>query len=120
MDNFSGYVIATKLLVENKRKVRFMYREQPLSEHDSGWRFSCGTETPEYYGDPANSALYNISTIIEIDPSIQPYLNADINTAFGRDSDNDAFQVLDDFEFSHYPELLKADEAHKISQQIEL
>ena len=44
MDNF-GYVFATKMLVEGKRKVRFMYREQPDGSNDSGWRFFCGDET---------------------------------------------------------------------------
>lgn len=39
MDNF-GYVLATKMLVDNNHKVRFMYREEVTNPQDSGWRFS--------------------------------------------------------------------------------
>ena len=38
MNNF-GYILATKMLVDGKRKVRFMYREAPDDNQDSGWRF---------------------------------------------------------------------------------
>lgn len=34
MKNF-GYVLATKMLVDGKRKVRFMYRETPDNNQDS-------------------------------------------------------------------------------------
>ena len=104
MDSFSGYVIAKKMLVDNKRKVRFMYHEEPFSEYDSGWRFSCGDETQEYYNNPDNSALYKIETILEIDPSIEPYLNAEINTAYERENENDDFQYREDFIFGHEEE----------------
>ena len=47
MKNF-GYVLATKMLVDGKRKVRFMYRETPDNNQDSGWRFFCGDENDEF------------------------------------------------------------------------
>ena len=49
--NNLGYVLATRMLVEGKKKVRFMYRETPDNSQDSGWRFFCGEEDDEYVHD---------------------------------------------------------------------
>lgn len=43
-----GYALASKWLVENNMKVRFMYREEPDDTSDSGWRFFSGDESDEY------------------------------------------------------------------------
>jgi len=95
-----GFVIATKRLVDNRLKVRFMYRDQPFNNQDSGWRFSAGDETDEYVNDPENSGIYDIKTILEIDPDIKPYLDNPPYSAFERYSTNKPFVVVDDFDFS--------------------
>lgn len=41
---------------------------------------------------------------LEIDPSIEPYLNAEINTAYERENENDDFQYREDFIFGHEEE----------------
>lgn len=58
-----GYALAPKLLVDNKLKVRFMYREEPDDASDSGWRFFSGDESYEYVNNPKNIGLYSIETI---------------------------------------------------------
>ena len=75
MEKF-GYVMATKMLVDGGRKVRFMYREAPDGPQDSGWRFFCGDEDDTYVNNPEHIAIYNINSILEIDRSILPYLQA--------------------------------------------
>ncbi len=97
--NKFGYVMATKMLVDNKRKVRFMYREEPSNEQDSGWRFFCGDEDQDYTDNPDNIAIYNIDTIIAIDKSITPYLNSAKGTALERENENSMFTVSKDFSF---------------------
>lgn len=72
----NGYVFASKRLVEQKRKVRFMYRETPDKAYDSGWRFFSGDETEEYVNDPENIGIYDIQTITEIDPDVLPLLES--------------------------------------------
>ncbi|MCC8130557.1 MAG: DUF2185 domain-containing protein [Oscillospiraceae bacterium] len=94
MDKF-GYVLATKMLVDEKRKVRFMYHEAPDNEQDSGWRFFCGDEDDEYVNAPENIAVYDINTILSIDKSIIPYLSAVVGIAFERENENDSFVVSD-------------------------
>jgi hypothetical protein len=96
-----GYAVATTMLVDSDRKVGFMYREEPSSEYDSGWRFSRGDEAQDYYDKPENSVICNIATILRIDPGIKPYLESPVNTAFARENGNGEFQILKDFEFGH-------------------
>lgn len=83
MDDF-GFVLATRMLVENKRKVRYMYREAAFNPNDSGWRFFCGDEDDEYVNDPDNIAVYDIDSILEIDGSVLPYLSCSAGVAFER------------------------------------
>ena len=96
MNNF-GYVMATKMLVDNKRKVRFMYREESSNKQDSGWRFFCGDENQDYVDNPDNIAIYDINTILAVDKSISPYLECAKGTALEREDENAAFIVSDDF-----------------------
>jgi len=98
MENF-GYVMATKMLVDKKRKVRFMYREGPSNDQDSGWRFFCGDEDQDYTNNPDNIAIYDIDTIIALDKSIIPYLKSVKGTAFEREDENGMFVLSKDFSF---------------------
>jgi len=97
MDNF-GYVLASKMLVDGKRKVRFMYCEEPSNQQDSGWRFFCGDESQEYTDNPDNITIYDIKTLLEIDSSIKPYLNSNAGSAYERQNELDNF-IVSDFGF---------------------
>jgi hypothetical protein len=93
MNNF-GYVMASKMLVDNKRKIRFMYHEEPANEQDSGWRFFCGDENQEYTDNPDNIAIYDINTILSVDKSITPYLKSAMGMAFEREDENGIFTIV--------------------------
>ncbi len=97
MENF-GYVFATKILVEGKLPVMFMYREKGKSG-DSGWRFFSGTEEQEYVDNPENIAIYDIETILSIDESIRPYLNSLCGRAYERSDSKEPFKRVSDFGF---------------------
>ena len=94
MENF-GYVIATKILVEAELPVLYAYRELPENDQDSGWRFFSGIESKEYINDPENIAIYDVTTILSIDPSIRPLLEFPASCAFGRDDSGKSFQMWD-------------------------
>ena len=93
-----GYVLATKMLIENRRKVRFMYREEG-EDNDSGWRFFCGDEDQDYVDNPDNTGIYDIKTILDIDKSILPYLQSAVGAAYERENENDVFRMSTDFTF---------------------
>ena len=88
-----GYVLASKLLVENNMKVRFMYREEPDDTFDSGWRFFSGEESDEYVNKAENIGIYSVETISKIDLDIIPFLNNDVGMAFERESEKEPFHV---------------------------
>jgi len=90
MNNF-GYVLAPKVLVGNKLKVRFMYREKPDNDNDSGWRLFSGDEDQEYVDNPNNIATYDIETILAIDDSIKVYLSSPVGSVFERENTESGF-----------------------------
>lgn len=92
-----GFVLATKMLVEGKRKVRYMYHEEVTNPQDSGWRFFCGDEDDNYVNTPDNIAIYDINTILEIDKSVLPYLNCSIGIALEREDENATFTISSGF-----------------------
>jgi hypothetical protein len=81
-----GYIIASKRVSEDRHPVRYMYRDVPDNDLDSGWRVFSGTEDQGYADVAENFAMYNASTILEIDPSIGPYLESPSGTAFEREN----------------------------------
>jgi hypothetical protein len=67
--------------------VGFMYREEPDTEFDSGWRFLSGLETDEYVNTISNIGLHDVNTIANYDRDIIPFLDAPPGSAFERDED---------------------------------
>lgn len=97
MRNF-GYVLATQLLVEEKKLVGFMYHEKGEGD-DSGWRFFTGEEDQAYVDNPENIKIYDIQTILDIDQSIRPYLKSKEYTAFERIVGTNRFKMAEDYNF---------------------
>ena len=92
-----GACFSTDMITCDGQPVRFMYREPPDNDTDSGWRFTAGQETEEYMDDPANSAIYDVNTIANYDPDIIPFLDSPTGSAFER-NDNGNFTPVDDFD----------------------
>lgn len=86
-----GACIATDKITVDGNRVGYMYRCEPSRPDDSGWCFTAGFESEEYMDDPNNSAIYEVNTIANYDPTIIPYLNASIGTAWFRAEGKDEF-----------------------------
>lgn len=91
-------ILATDYIAKENRKVTWMYRQQPRHKGDSGWRVFSGLETQEYVDNPDHSRYYNSETIVEIDPTIRPYLAAAIGAAFEWDAGAEVFRPVYDFD----------------------
>ena len=90
----------TKDVLVNKKKIKFMYHEQPDNEFDSGWRFFSGDETQEFVDDSTNLIFIPLSKVIQnVDSSIEKYLNYEKNIAFERNNENEEFKVSN-FDFT--------------------
>ena len=70
-----GRCIATKAVSEHGEAVGFMYREAPVFENDSGWRFFSGNESDEYTENPDNFTVYNVSDITQTNPALAALTN---------------------------------------------
>ena len=85
-----GGCIATDMITVDGERVRFMYREEPSNDADSGWRFTSGYESDDYMNDADNHEVYDVNTIANYDPDIVPFLDAPVWAAFER-PDGDRF-----------------------------
>jgi len=91
-----GACFATDMITVEGKPVRFMYREAPDNEVDSGWRFMTGYEDDEYMDNPDNHAIYDVNTIANYDPSIIPFLNAEVGLAFEKVPGAKDFVLVED------------------------
>lgn len=93
-----GTCIATDKIAVQGLPVRFMYREQPVNQTDSGWRFLSGLESDAYMENAKNQGAYDVNLIANIDPSIIPFLTAATGAAFEKADDVGDFQEAGDWE----------------------
>lgn len=80
--DIKGGCIASDRITVDGLKIGYMYKEKPINEFDSGWRFFAGDETEEYTNNAKNFEIYELNTICNYDDTILPYLNSEIGTAF--------------------------------------
>ncbi|MEM9943682.1 MAG: DUF2185 domain-containing protein [Planctomycetota bacterium] len=92
-----GACFATDMITCDGMPVRFMYRETPDNDIDSGWRFTAGIESDDYMDDPENSGIYDVNTISNYDPDIIPFFELSSGTAVERNA-NGEFEIVNDFE----------------------
>lgn len=93
-----GGLMVSKMVVDEQIKPRFMYREKRMSPEDSGWRIFTGFEGEEYTDDPSNIGIYNPSTILKIDPSIEDLLFKGIGSVYEKNEDSTEWHKVSDFE----------------------
>ena len=86
LTTIKGGCIASDRITVDGQKVGYMYRENPTSETDSGWRFFSGDETDEYTNNPDNFSMFQLNTICNYDIDIIQYLESEIGSEFYRDN----------------------------------
>lgn len=77
-----GICIASDRITIEGQPIRFMYRELPRDDHDSGWAFLSGTEEDDYLANPDNHSIFDVNAVANYDPSIIPHLDAAPGSAF--------------------------------------
>ena len=86
-----GYVIVSNEVMKEGKKIGYCYREEPEDDNDSGWRFFSGEETQEYADEPANFAMYNAISVVEVEPALIDVLDSDFPITFERDPTSGRF-----------------------------
>ncbi len=106
-----GGVMCSKMVVDEKYKPNFIFREKPNNDADSGWVIFSGLESNEYSNNPNNFGIYSPRTILEIDNSISEILlYKGIGSVWEKDKNEQWQEVFD------YP--LESDfiEKHKLTE----
>ena len=93
-----GACFATDKITVEGYPVRFMYREEPDNDVDSGWRFMSGFESDEYMDNPDNHGIYDLNTIANYDPSIITLLDSDIGSVYEKVNKEEQFKEVTDWE----------------------
>lgn len=93
-----GACMATDYITVHGHPVRFMYREEPDNEIDSGWRFMSGMEDDYYINNPENLAIYDINTVANYDPTIIEHLHSPIGTALEKEPHSEHFMPVEDWD----------------------
>lgn len=94
-----GAILCSRLVAEDRHKVRFLYREQTLRPGDSGWRVFSGVEDQAFADNVDNFGFYPAHVIATIDSDITPLLITAPPCAFERPSAEKAFVESKDFNF---------------------
>jgi len=92
-----GSCLASDMITVEGYPVRFMYREQPDGDIDSGWRFFSGLEDEDYTENSRNFDLYDVNTIANYDRTIVEYLDAPVGSVYEKHEPEDAFVAVTDW-----------------------
>lgn len=97
-DFLIGGLMVSKIITEKGYKPMFMYREKRIRNEDSGWRIFSGLETDEYLENPENIGIYNPSTILKMDTSIQSLILKGVGSVYERKDEHSEWYKVDDYE----------------------
>ena len=89
--------VATKEISVSGRPVGFMYREEPVFDNDSGWRFFSGAEDDAYTDNPDHFQILPLNEVLEDNPEIAP-LMSETQGAWEWDDAQQAFTAAEDWQ----------------------
>lgn len=71
--------------------IGYLYREEPDTEEDSGWRIMCGDETEEYMDSSDNISFVSLGAVLREDDRIVDLLDEPIGSIFEYDEAEGSF-----------------------------
>lgn len=66
----TGSCIVTKSILNGETKFRWLFREEPLNNIDTGWMAFGDSDNDDYVNDPKNLTVVDLNTLINIEPTI--------------------------------------------------
>jgi hypothetical protein len=77
-----GYVIVSNQIMIDRLPIGYLYREDPEDTSDSGWRMFSGEESQDYADNFDNFKMYNMSTMVEVEPHLKEIVHYDAPVEF--------------------------------------
>jgi len=84
IDSAEKMALVSKMCLDKEETNRFLYREKPDREEDSGWRLFTGHENDDYSNNPANIQIMNVGYLLNKDPSLLEPLKGECGSVFER------------------------------------
>ncbi len=86
------FALVSAKVLEPAECVRYLYRETPDREEDSGWRIFAGHESDEYVNDAENVRRVPLQDMVDRDRTLEEILFSPPGTAFERNDAESAFR----------------------------
>lgn len=95
----NGYLaLMSRLVIDEKLPVRFMYKTVPEHLNDTGWRLFTGYEDDEFLADEqVNMIPIPLERLIQIDDSLGPLLEYNAGTVWERHPESDGWERVYDY-----------------------
>jgi len=97
VDSYEKKALVSKKYFEDNSTIRFLYREEPNNEEDSGWRMFTGLEDDEYANNTENIKVINVGYLLDKDPSLLEPLKNGYGTVFERLEKNKEWIKVEDW-----------------------
>ena len=65
-----GSCIITKSLMNGETKLRWLFREEPINNIDTGWMAFGDKDNDDYVNNPKNLAVVDLNTLVNIEPTV--------------------------------------------------
>jgi hypothetical protein len=94
---FAKHALVSARVARDGLPVRFLYREAPDRDEDSGWRIFAGDESDAYANDADNAILVPLRELLERDPGLEELLRTEAPCAFERPRAGEPFERVEGF-----------------------
>ena len=84
----------TQRVLRDGSRVGYLYREEPETDTDSGWRLTAGDESPEYMGERTNIVFVSLGAVLNRDESFLTLIESPVGSAFARDPQTGRFRPV--------------------------
>lgn len=90
--------LMSRLVIDEKLPVRFMYKTVPEHLNDTGWRLFTGYEDEAFLADEQiNMIPISLERLVKIDDSLSPLLDYNAGTVWERHPESDGWERVYDY-----------------------
>jgi hypothetical protein len=90
--------LMSRLVIDEKLPVRFMYKTVPEHLNDTGWRLFTGYEDEEFLAnDQVNMIPMPLEKVVKIDPSLEALLEYNAGTVWERTPESEGWERVYDY-----------------------
>lgn len=94
---WSKSALVSRRIADDRKPIRFLYREAADRDEDSGWRMFSGLENDAYNADAANIVIVPLTHFARIDSHVDKLLDEPVGSVFERKQPDGEFERVTDW-----------------------